>query len=242
MSKKPLNIIHISRCGGQTVIRTFLENRNEWNKPKNYATPLYFLPKEEKDAYDWFIIVRNPYTRIIAGYAWCHRYNIQNQNTGDKDYFNQFLVKWITNASRHLKEQMFVPPDSKYNALYIHDPYTYYHTGEDHFIECYKYIDFNYPMRILRSEALEEDFNALLKEYDYTFTLGPTINDLPEKPMSVSDLYPETIELIQKVYAKDFELFGYSTDPEKANDVPPPIVFRVPQIPSPLTITFNQQQ
>jgi hypothetical protein len=229
MSKKPLNIIHISRCGGQTVIRTFLNNRTEWNKPKNYATPLYFLPKEEKDAYDWFIIVRNPYLRIIAGYAWCHRYNIHNQNIGDKDYFNQFLVKWITNATNPLKEKMYVPPDSNYNPLYMHTPYTYYHKGEDHFIECYKYIDLSYPMRILRSEALEEDFNALMKEYGYTFTLGPTINDLPEKPMSVSDLYPETIELIKTVYAKDFELFGYSTDPAKAADVPP-------------IITFNQQQ
>jgi hypothetical protein len=128
----------------------------------------------------------------------------------EKDYFNEFLVKWIKNAVDPMKKPMDNPP------------YIYHNKGEDHFTEQYKYIDTRYPIRVLRSEALEEDFNVLMNDYGLNFTLGPRVNDLT-KIMNIDDLYPETIELIQQVYAKDFELFGYSTDPAKAADVPPPI-------------------
>jgi hypothetical protein len=223
MSKKPLNFIHISRTGGQSVVTTALENEINWRKITDYHKPFPLLSKEEKDPYDWFTIVRNPYTRIISDYTWCHINIFFDKNMGDKDYFNSFLVKWITNLNSPYKEPM--------NYL----PFIYHDKGKDHFTESYKYIDFAYPIRVLRSEALEEDFNALMSEYGHPFTLGSKVNDLPNKQVSISDMYPETIELIKKVYARDFELFGYSTDPEKANDVPPPIV-----LPSP--ITFEQQQ
>lgn len=217
MSKKPLKFIHISRTGGQSVVQTFLENGTDWRKPTDFHKPFPLLPKEEKDPYDWFTIVRNPYTRIISEYAWCHRNIFHDPRVGEKDYFNQFLVKWIRNLNDPFKIPMNNPP------------FVFHDKGQYHFTECYKYIDFAYPIRVLRSEALEEDFNVLMAEYGNTFTLGPKVNDIPEKPMNVSDLYPETIELIKTVYAKDFELFGYSTDPAKAADVPP-------------IITFNQQQ
>ena len=213
MSKKPLNFIHISRTGGQTIVQTFLENGTDWRKPSEYHKAFYLVPKEIKDAYDWFTVVRNPYTRVISEYAWCQaNIFLMNHKMDDKEYFNSFLVKWIKNLNNPFKEPRNNPP------------YILYNKGEDHFTECYKYIDTDYPIRVLRHEALEEDFNDLMNEYGHPFTLGPKVNDLPEKPMNISDLYPETIELIQKVYARDFELFGYSTDPTKAYDVPPPIV------------------
>ena len=207
MSKKPLNFIHISRTGGLSIVATGGRRFIGWIKGKDHHKPFTLLPKEEKDAYDWFTVVRNPYTRILSDYAWCDKCIFNDPRVGDKDYFNQFLVNWITNLNSDTKLPMML------------------NRGEYHFTECYKYIDTGYPIRILRYEALEEDFNALMADYGHTLTLGPKVNDIPNKPMGISDLYPETIELIKTVYARDFELFGYSTDPAKAADVPNPITF-----------------
>ena len=192
-------------------MQKFLDEGTDWRKSQDYHTPLYYLPVSEKEGYDWFTVVRNPFTRVISEYAWCHRNIFQDSSQTDETYANKFLVKWITNLNSPFKQPM--------NNL----PFILHDKGKDHFLEQYKYIDYKYPIRVLRFEALEEDFNALMKDYDNEFTLDLKVNDIPDKPIDIINLYPETISLIQQVYARDFTTFGYSTDPANASVVPPPI-------------------
>ena len=61
---------------------------------------------------------------------------------------------------------------------------------------------------MLRYENLENEFNALMKEYGYTIVLNRKVN-VSVKTAFLSDLTLETIELINRVYEKDFTTFGY---------------------------------
>ena len=97
---KPLNFIHISRTGGQCIIQTGVDNELPWLRYKDYHKPFPLLSVEEKDAYDWFTAVRNPYARVISDYAWCQKQIFFDPRMEEKDYFNEFLVKWIKNLKR----------------------------------------------------------------------------------------------------------------------------------------------
>ena len=64
---------------------------------------------------------------------------------------------------------------------------------------------------VLRFENLHEDFSQLMETYDLDVKL-PTHKApkyLHDDRLSAKDLYPETIEIINRVAAQDFVLGGY---------------------------------
>ena len=83
--------------------------------------------------------------------------------------------------------------------------------GKYHYVEQYKYVkDATCKIHILYFEKLEEHFNNLMKDYNLQNIKLEKTNTKPIiTPYTVSDFSPELIKLINKVYDKDFELFGY---------------------------------
>ena len=60
---------------------------------------------------------------------------------------------------------------------------------------------------IIRFENLDKEFNKLMKEYDLNVTLP--VSNKSNNNVSVKDLDKESLELIYKVYKKDFDIYNY---------------------------------
>ena len=67
---KPLKFIHITKCAGTSIEDIGKKNDICWGRyHKEYNwwhEPFINLKKSLKKKYDWFVVVRNPYTRILS--------------------------------------------------------------------------------------------------------------------------------------------------------------------------------
>lgn len=179
---KPLKFIHISKTGGQSIAQVGFEQAEmKWGMndeeyglgPKCHrAFPL--IPKEVKDKYDWFTVVRDPYDRMVSEY---------NFSKLDVD-INIFVWNKLWNLENGN----------------MNDGY--------HFTEQCRYLDPEYDIQILKYENLKEEFDALMKKYNYNIVLSSEIN-VSDKKATKRDLSLRSIQHINRAYAKDFTTFGY---------------------------------
>ena len=201
--RKNLKFIHITKNAGSSIEDVSVDKGMMWGvNHRQYGfwhEKFPRKPEEMRQRYDWFMVVRNPYTRLLSEYAWLitDEY-VKTDNPYDKDLFNNVIKEFLENVEKNEKCH---PQVGKY--------------GGDHFTEQYKYLDPFTNIHILKFENLANDFKALMEEYHYDIKLDRTTNARSEKYVSLQDLYPETIALIQRVYKYDFLLFGYSMDPPK---------------------------
>jgi hypothetical protein len=192
---KELKFIHITKTAGTSIETVGLEKNKRWGiNHTEYGFWHSLFPEKPldlKEKYDWFMVVRNPYNRILSEYHFLVG-ALGYKHT--KDEFNLFINKWIKNASKNIENHSL-----------------YGRKGGDHFTEQYKYLDSSIPIHILKFENIKEDFNELMKKYSYNIILNKKIQ-ISKKIFGVNDFSNKTLELIKEVYKKDFELFGYSMD------------------------------
>jgi hypothetical protein len=142
-----------------------------------------------------FTIVRNPYERYISEY-YCPWFGLNRGKPGNQtkeenpDTLNQWLSERLrglhTAASHHMLPQHF---------------YVYDWNGT-------KVID-----HVLRFESLQQDFAKLMQQYELPLNLSDKAMNKAKvsekKRMTVADLFPSTIQLINHYAAEDFRRFGY---------------------------------
>ena len=63
--------------------------------------------------------------------------------------------------------------------------------------------------RTLRFESLEEDFEKLCVDYQLVYSALPKVNVSDMPLFTAEDLTPETLQMLETVYAGDFTLLGY---------------------------------
>ena len=194
--KKMLSFIHITKCAGTFIEEMGRENNIKWgrhHKEYGWWHEIFInKPLELKEKYDWFVIVRNPYTRILSEYycQWgginhesCENVKIEN----DKD-FNDFLIERIN--TRDL--------------------------AGHHYTEQYKYIDEKIDINIIKLENINTDLQVLFDEYNININISnyKKMNTKENKsnilPYTIDNFNEELITLINEVYDKDFQLFGYN--------------------------------
>jgi len=183
---KELKFIHITKTAGTSI--------EEIAKEKNILYGRYhteyggwhvffkYKPKDFKNEYDWFLVVRNPYDRIVSEFH-CKWGGVGNQSSKyNREGFNNYIRQKIMRR---------LPIGG-------------------HYSEQYKYLDNdpNIKIHILKFENLDEDFNSLMKTYDLDLRLTKDLNK-NEKSFTVKDLSPDNIKLINNIYKKDFEKFNY---------------------------------
>ena len=197
METKELKFIHITKCAGSFIETIGKKNNIFWGRyHKEYGwwhEEFINKDKELKNKYDWFVIVRNPYDRILSEY-YCYNGGIGKKNiTHTKKEFNEYLINKIKT-----REQIK-------------------NIDKDHYKEQYKYIDNNVKIHIIKKENMHEELKKLFNDYNLSINIDKYINKKINNKESKNnkcifdknDFEPELIKLINEVYEKDFILFGY---------------------------------
>lgn len=182
---KELKFIHITKCAGTTIEDLGKEKGICWGKyHKEYGWwHEIFSNKgvELKNKYDWFMVVRNPYERILSEY-YCRWGGKGKEENFTKEKFNLFLINKIKRRSK---------------------------IGH-HYTEQYKYLDENCKINIIKFENLEKEFHNLMEKYNIDLKLNKHSNKCDEKKFKVSDFSPDLLKLINRVYKEDFIKFNYN--------------------------------
>lgn len=134
-----------------------------------------------------FAFVRNPFDRLIS----CFKHVIQKGaleriNDDPKFYREMPFNEFVQQINQQTTQQM---------DIHVRPQYTYIPEKPDF---------------LGRFESLEEDFKKLCEKLNVRL-------DLPHKNFThktnYKDYYDDkTLELVQKIYEKDFNIFGYSKD------------------------------
>ena len=139
---KQLKYIHITKCAGSFIEDIGNEYNIKWGRFHSeygyWHDTFYNKSLELKKKYDWFIVVRNPYDRILSEY-YCQWGGIGKTDIKhSKKEFNNYLIKKIQNRS----------------------------ISGDHYTEQYKYIDNNTKINVVKFENLNEELNTLFNIYN----------------------------------------------------------------------------
>ena len=187
---KPLKFIHITKNAGTSIEELGKKNNILWGKHhKEYGwwhEPFFKKPHSIKSKYNWFAVVRNPYTRIIS----------------------EFYCKWGTFMKKSKKEISV----EEFNAIIKNKILDRNNKKEwwvyGHYLEQYLYIDMRYKIHILKLENIKEEFENLMNQYSLDIKLDVIMNK-NEKQYTIDNLSRDVIDLINVVYDRDFKMFGY---------------------------------
>ena len=192
---KELKFIHITKCAGSTIEELGKKNGILWGRHhKEYGWWHEFFPhkhKNLKNKYDWFMVVRNPYDRIISEFYCNWGGAKKNENFTNKE-FNDFIKEKIVKRYRH----NFFPNYKKFKG--------------NHYSEQFKYIENKSNIHIVHFENIKKEFDQLMKKYNINIKFDLHVNaSTKKKKFSKKSLSPELINIINRVYHFDFVKFGY---------------------------------
>lgn len=197
--EKFVEFIHIPKNAGTTIENIAKKKGVRWGRFKpehqqflntklcNYwhVPPVYFNEGSFYDTDSTFCVLRNPFSRIISEYAYRYREDPNMDNSKD---LNAWIKMTLTNENlNNGKFDCHLFPQSKYIYDDVADVYT-----------C---------DNILRFEHLEDDFNHLMSKENYDLKLVEKHNT-NNFNLQVSDIEESNIKLIERLYARDIELWN----------------------------------
>jgi hypothetical protein len=199
---KELKFSHITKNAGTSIEKAARAQGINWGmyhmigkEPRNddqvstyWHDPISNLPLDIRQKYDWFIVVRNPYDRIVS----------------------EFFCPWISHATKEytVDEYNSIIQHCITNRLFF--PQT---RGKGHYMEQWRYLDPSVTVHVLKFESLAADFLTLMNNYGLKISLDTVCNRGRQKKFSRDDFSAKTIDMINTVYKMDFELFGYTMIP-----------------------------
>ena len=197
---KELKFSHITKTAGTSIEDAAFACGIKWGchhlRGETYwHDPISTFPSKLRESYDWFTVVRNPYDRILSEYhcPWVKIYAPSHTAADFNRIIRHNILQRITYSTNRFRR--------------------------GHFLEQWRYLDPSVTVHVLKKESLEPEFAALMEQYGLPVILNVTSNKGHPKKFGIHDFTMDTIRLINEVYAKDFELFGYSKLP---TDTPTP--------------------
>ena len=241
---KKLKFIHITKTAGTSIEEIGIKNNQRWgmyhfeygcpeeklnnkrNNPGFWHQPFSLKPKALKRKYDWFMVVRNPYTRCLSEFNFYYRHITEFKTKLQRDLSDHLEKHYLPNCtglSNQLKimaellKSLDLEPNKKtMNKLIrqlINQRQNNFHLADNfhyHFLPQYLYLDPDGIARIniLKFENIEQEFNQLMEDYQLNIQLNEKHN-ISKNIFSIKDFDNQTISLINQVYRNDFNLFGY---------------------------------
>ena len=184
-----------------------------WHLPisqlqQNNVTHNVGTPYDNKDT---FIVVRDPYDRLLSEFFYKMNNKRKNKKRLNKKFLNRTVITWLLQFKENYQENQ---------AGHLIPQHEFLFDKNDKIV-----VD-----HVLRFDHLKEDFTELVKLYPGY--LGDL--ELPEKAekgaksgahinifnLTVDDFDSDTKRLIEDVYAKDFEYFGFQKAKENISEAP----------------------
>ena len=203
----------------------------EWEDPPYFSyvltSPWHTPPKNFKQSKltspyagsDLFTVVRNPYARFVSEYycpwqGFNGKYRKKREH-GDRNDPN-VMNDWIQRSLRNMEGEW--AKFQRHSKLEDEDRVAYI-IAQKHFINQVEYVYEDYESRktivpmenVVHYENMQVEFSALMKRYRLDIALPAHSHTLTDKTKKLSflDLSRETIQVINRYAAADFEAFGY---------------------------------
>ena len=186
---KDLKFIHISKTSGTSIENIAKDFGINWGrfdeeyKKKSFGGEWWHKVINKSSSQDWFMVVRNPYDRIIS----------------------EFHCNWRGSSSEIFTKEMF-----NVKVRYSINNWENKLRDSGHYIPQYLHLQTDILVHVLKFENIESEFNKLMNDYNLKLSLDRSDNVTIEKKFFIHDFDDETTKLINKIYDKDFELFKYS--------------------------------
>ena len=204
MNIKNLKFIHITKCAGTAIETLGKKHSMQWgmfdpeyfdpeNQSKHRWHQLFVnIPQDVQNKYDWFIVVRNPYDRILSEY-YCKWGSYCRPNHEHPDQMSKYLINKIKNRNK--------------NGC--------------HFTEMYSYIkNSDKKIFVLKFENISTEFNRLMEVHQSNLTLpSKRYNQNNYGKFSVNDFSDDLVKIINQVYKDDFNFFNYEMKTSSVEEV-----------------------
>ena len=196
LDTKDLMFLHIPKNAGSSIEADALAHGYNWGKHdhrlknQNNNKNCSFWHKHPLDLNEnvyknnnTFVVVRNPFERIVSEYNYVCK---NNKKTPNRDELNQFV-----------KTNLLITNNKKYDC---------------HFIPQNDYIKAADVNNILYFENLESDFKKLSKKYNLGFNLSKksNVSSNINGHVNSNDLNTESRNLIKNYYSDDFKYLNYN--------------------------------
>jgi hypothetical protein len=193
---KILKFIHITKSAGTSIEAAAFKKGIKWGKHhQEYGFWHDYFPNKPnklKQGFDWFMVVRNPYSRLISEYNWIstneNRSILKSSKEEIVSDFNKFLAEKVKMIGENKQLQS--------------------NERKGHFNKQSRYLDDCTIITVLKFENIEAEFNLLMKLYNINLTLNSHLNR-SETFLTIKDINNFNIALINDVYKDDFAFFGY---------------------------------
>ena len=194
--------IHIPRCAG-TSVEGWLHGADWWqHDPKTkhlLASQAREIYAEYWDDYFKFTIVRNPFTRVLSclKYDWYFGIRARDRRLDFLEYHRHFGVRSIVEFDyRFYTREEVTRPGQQPAKIYgniLDEPLDY----------------------VARFETLQDDMREIRKRLGVASKFSEHYERSPAVP-KLADIDQATRQYIARLYARDFEAYGY--DPRPADE------------------------
>jgi len=190
--------IHIPKTGGTSIERMLEIPENKEGlfncNPKKAPIYQHFVPvklqplisDDHWNSYYKFTSVRNPLTRAISDYKF---FTVNSSREPD---LNKLNIRTFSDYCKLADEVVT-------NNLYSENPFF------DHFIPQHKFFEGITFDKVCRMETFATDVEEIRKHLNCKLPLR-RYHASSSRPVSYT---PEDLDIIKRIYAKDFEMFNY---------------------------------